>query len=442
MKITLIHPPSASVYQKFQRALIKRLPLGLAYVAGYLERNGHQVSVVDAEALDLDIPTTAAMVLEGNPEVIGITATTPIIHTAIGVLDEIRESAPEIKTIIGGPHASALPQDTLLNNSCVDFVVFGEGELSCLEIITQLEKNRQPVAPIPGVIFRNSAGQAITGPPRLLEKKLDRFDFPGRHLFPMDRYIDRTKYQDELYTMLTTSRGCPSLCTFCGSQTTWGRSTRFRSPESVLAEIRKCNDEHQVRNFVFCDDTFTLRKDQTIDICKGITELPFPVNIFCSSRVDTLTADRLEWLKKAGVYCLTFGIESGNDEILKLMRKGITVEQVRKAVALAKDFGIGVHGSFIIGNLGDTEETIEQTITLAIELDLDQVQFSILVPLPGTECYKKAEETMAFRCSTGNFESFYWYYSVAANLTNVPDERLLELQKTAYDRWNAEKKPS
>jgi radical SAM superfamily enzyme YgiQ (UPF0313 family) len=242
--------------------------------------------------------------------------------------------------------------------------------------------------------------------------------------------------------MLTTSRGCPSLCTFCGSQATWGRTTRFRSPESVITEIRKCSEEHRIKNFVFCDDTFTLRKDQTIDICRGITELPFRVNIFCSSRVDSLTADRLEWLKKAGVYCLTFGIESGNNEILKLMRKGITVDQVRKAVALTKNFGIEVHGSFIIGNLGDTEETIEQTISLAIELDLDQVQFSILVPLPGTECFKKAEEMNAFRCHTGNFESFYWYYSVAANMTKVPDERMLELQKSAYERWQASKKVS
>jgi anaerobic magnesium-protoporphyrin IX monomethyl ester cyclase len=355
-------------------------------------------------------------------------------------LKGIKSTTPDIHTIIGGPHASALPQETLSSNGdCLDFLVFGEGEQSCLDIIEQLEGERFPSSPLPGVIFRDPLGKTFVGPSRPLAKDLSLFDFPARHLFPMDRYVDLTKFKNELYAMITTSRGCPSSCTFCGSQTTWGRFTRFRSSESVLSEIHQCIEQYQIKNFIFCDDTFTLRKDQTIDICKKITELPDRINIFCSSRIDTLTEDRLEWLKKAGCYCLTFGIESGNNEILKLMRKGITVEQVRKSVALTKAAGIEVHGSFIIGNLGDTEETIKQTIELAIELNLDQVQFSILVPLPGTECFQMADKKKAFRCSPGNFESFYWYYSVAANLTEIPDEHLVELEKMAYERWNASK---
>jgi len=255
----------------------------------------------------------------------------------------------------------------------------------------------------------------------------------------MERYVDATKHGNELYTLMVSSRGCPGKCTFCGSKSTWGRVVRFRSADDVVHEMLECAEKHNVTNIVFSDDTFTLQRKHTIDICKKILELPYVYKIYCSSRPNTISVDRLVWLKKAGVYCITFGIESGNDEILRKMKKQTTVNMIREAVEMTKNAGVSVHGSFIIGNLGDTEETIEETIQFAIDLNLDQVQFSILVPLPGTELFEVAKDMNAFRAEPKKYESFFWYYSVPANLTALPDERLIELQENAYKRWKTSK---
>jgi anaerobic magnesium-protoporphyrin IX monomethyl ester cyclase len=440
VNVTLINPPSGSVYSKFQRAVIKRLPLGLSYIAAYLARNGHDVNVVDAEALDLTPDEAVLAALQADPEMVGVTATTPIIHSALHIIRQIKMSSGKVHTMLGGPHASAMPEETLRAGSgYLDYVIFGEGEKSALDVVNAIEKGIHYRYAIDGVAFLDHEGNVIRGEDRPFEEDLDSYPMPARSLFPMERYLDKTKFGEEPYTLVTTSRGCPYSCTFCGSQTTWKRTTRFRSPENVLQEIRECVERYGIRNFVFVDDTFTLQRKRTIDICRKISELPYAIRIFCSSRANTISEDRLYWLKKAGCYCLSFGLESGSDAVLGRMRKGITVNAVRKALAMTKKAGVATHGSFIIGYDGETEDTIEETIRFSIDLGLDQAQFSILVPFPGTECFDIAKKRSAFRCPPDDFTSFYWYYSVPANLTHVSDERLLTLQKEAYERWNASK---
>ena len=441
MNITLVHPVNGTVYAGFKRSLIKRLPLGLAYVAAYLEMKGHRVSVVDADALDLTMEESVEEVMKTRPDAVGVTATTPIIHNALQIIEEVKKQDRTVRTFIGGPHVSAMPDETLaMGRGFLDAIVFGEGEESARELIRAFEGGDSFTEPIQGVGFLDAKGNTVMGPPRPFQPDLDVFPFPARHLFPMEKYVDHTKFGSEVYTLMTTSRGCPYECTFCGSQITWKRKTRLRSPANVAAEVRECVERYGVTNFTFCDDTFTLNKAHVAEVCRLIAELPYPVRLFCSSRVNTISEDRLKWLKGAGCYCLTFGIESGNDGILKRMQKGTTVEMIRKAVRMTKDAGIEVHGSFIIGFDGEDESTVEDTISFALDLDIDQVQFSILVPLPGTECYRLAEEKQAFRCRPDDFTSFYWYYSVPANLTSLPDERLVELQRLAYDRWNETRK--
>ncbi len=440
MNVALINPPSGSVYSRFQRAVIKRLPLGLSYVAAYLAGNGHSVNVVDAEALDLTPDEAVSAALKTEPEMVGVTATTPIIHSALHILSEIKASSKKVHTMLGGPHASAMYEETLrTGRGYLDYVIFGEGEKSALDVVSAIEQDGPCRCAIDGAAFLDGEGKVVMGKDRPFEEDLDAFPMPARSLFPMERYLDKTKFGEEPYTLVTTSRGCPYSCTFCGSQTTWKRTTRFRSPGNVIAEIRECVEQYGVRNFLFVDDTFTLRRKRTIDICRMISELPYKVRIFCSSRANTISEDRLDWLKKAGCYCLSFGLESGNDAVLGRMQKGITIDEIRKAIAMTKRAGIAAHGSFIIGYDGETEETIDETIRFSIDLDLDQVQYSILVPFPGTECFTIASERKAFRFPPDDFTSFYWYYSVPANLTHVSDERLLKLQKEAYERWNASK---
>lgn len=438
MRISLIHPSCASLYAKFSRPTIKRLPVGLAYLAGHMECLGHEVAVVDAEAMDYDVETTVSEALANDPHVVGVTATTPIIHNAVAILRRVKELSPSVFTLLGGPHASAIPVKTLVSNAGhLDAVVFGEGEYAAQDILETLTRKGALTEPIPSVVFFDRAGNPVVGPLRERERDLSRLAPPARHLFPMDRYVDATKFGQERYTLITSSRGCPGQCTFCGSKTTWGRVVRYNAPERVAAEIADCHDRHGVSNFVFTDDTFTVNRRHVIEVCEKIAALPFPIRMFCSSRANTISRDRLESLKRAGCYCITFGMESGNDEVLRLMKKQVTAEQTRQAVSLVKEAGLEVHGSFIIGSLGDTRETIEETIRFAIDLDLDAVQFSILVPLPGTELFAEAERRGAFRAEPEHFESFYWYYNVPANMTDLPDEELLAFQRQAYERWNA-----
>jgi len=438
LKITLVNPVSGSVYSKFKRSLIKRLPIGLAYIAAYLEANGHIVSVVDADAHDLELDDAVRKVMETAPDAVGVTATTPIINNAFDIIRKVKEKDRGVHTFIGGPHVSAMPEETLkAGMGFLDYVVFGEGEDSCLELVNRLENAGLVSMPMEGVGYVNDSEDIIIGPWRPFKENLDLFPFPARHLFPMDRYIDHTKFGDELYALMTTSRGCPYECTFCGSQITWQKKTRLRSPGNVVAELKEGAERYGIRNFTFCDDTFTLNKRHAIETCRLISELPYAIRLFCSSRANTISEDRLYWLKRAGCYCITFGIESGNDSVLKRMKKGITVKGIKDAVRMTKAAGIEVHGSFIIGFEDEDEASIEDTIDFAVGLELDQIQFSILVPLPGTECYRHAFERNAFRCEPDDFTSFYWYYSVPANMTKVADERLLELQKIAYERYNA-----
>jgi anaerobic magnesium-protoporphyrin IX monomethyl ester cyclase len=441
LKITLVNPISGSVYSQFRRALIKRLPIGLAYVASYLETNGHEVSVIDADTLDLEIDGTVEKIMRTAPDAVGVTATTPIINNAFNIIQRIKDRDKRIYTFVGGPHVSAMPAETLQSGrSFLDYVVFGEGEDSCLELVRCIGQNGPLSMPMEGVGYINDDGKIIIGTQRPFKNNLDLFPFPARHLFPMSKYVDHTKFGDELYTLITTSRGCPYECTFCGSQITWHKKTRLRSPQNVVQELKECVEKYDITNFTFCDDTFTLNKRHAIEICRLITELPYKIRLFCSSRVNTVSEDRLDWLKKAGCYCITFGLESGNDVILNKMKKGINIEMIRRAVAMTKEAGIEVHGSFILGFEDEDEQTIEDTISFALSLNLDQIQFSILVPLPGTECYTHAHERNAFRCRPDDFTSFYWYYSVPANMTKIADERLIELQRSAYERYNASKK--
>lgn len=440
MNITLINPPSGPVYSKFKRSPIKRLPLGLAYIAAFLEKSGHNVSTVDADTVDLNVDDAAAMALGQSPDIIGITATTPLIKGATEIIRKIKENNPAIYTILGGPHGSSVPKETMSTyRDIFDFLIFGEGEYSAMDVVKAIESGDPFKSPIPGAVFSGQGNEIVMGSPRQREKDLDNFPFPARHLFPIEKYVDHTKaaFGENAYAMITTTRGCPFDCIFCGSKSTWGRRTLYRTPQNVVDEICECVEKFGIKNIMFCDDTFTLKKDHTIETCRLISELPYDITLYVSSRADTLDDERLEWLKKAGCYCIGFGFESGNDEILEIMRKEETVDHALKAAALTKSYGIEIHGSFIIGNAGDTEETIEQTIQFAIDMDVDLVQFPILVPLPATPSYDMAMEQNAFRCAPDNYEEFYWYYSVSANLTKgVPDKRLIELQKQAYERWN------
>ena len=441
MNVTLINTPDSNVYEGFKRPNIKNLPLGLAYIASQLEKDGHNVVVIDPIADNLGYDIFLNKIIESKPEILGTSATTPIITNALKIIKDIKLIDNSIYTVIGGPHISATPKWTLINHKeYLDFVVYGEGEQSISELVNRLSTDKD-FTEVKGIGYLKN-NEVIINSKRDLIYNLDNIPFPARHLFNIDKYVNEIRFDKTKspHISLTSSRGCIGRCTFCGSDTTWGHGVRFRSPENIIQEIKYCHYKFNSNNFIFVDDTFTTNRSHIIEICDRITQLPFDIRIFCSSRVDTIDVQKLSWLKKAGCDCITYGIESGDNNILRLMRKNTTVDMIKYAIKITKDADIGTHGSFIIGNLGDSEETINKTIELSISLDLDQVQFSILVPLPGTKCYEQALEENRFKGDPKDYKSFFWYYSVVANMTDdVTDEKLIDLQKTAYSRWKLSK---
>jgi anaerobic magnesium-protoporphyrin IX monomethyl ester cyclase len=263
----------------------------------------------------------------------------------------------------------------------VDVIVKGEGEETTKELVEAIGRGI-PLNGVKGITFRGG-NEMIDTDPRPFIKNIDDIPFPSRDLLPMSLY----EFNGVGYTTMLTSRGCPFKCSFCSSSRLFGGYWRGRSPENVLREMKIIYDEYSVRNIEFLDDTFTLNQKRAEKICDGIIEQGWDISWGASSRVDTLSRKLVEKMKKAGCWILFLGIESGSQRILDAMRKGITIEQAKKAVRMVKEAGIRVLGSFIIGFPQDTLETIRETIKFAKRLNLDYAQFSILTPYPGTPLF-------------------------------------------------------
>ncbi|MBD3233321.1 MAG: radical SAM protein [candidate division Zixibacteria bacterium] len=434
MKLLLIHPPSSEVYDKFKRKSIDRLPIGLAYIAAAAENTGWDVEVIDAEAEKLALPELVSRVNNRKPDAIGITCTTPLFPISSKIASLVKGENPDIVTILGGPHINALPSESLRDCADIDFVVFGEGEQTFAELLESISKGITKPA-ISGIGYRQGS-KIILNSHRNLIRNIDSIPFPARHKFPLEKYHDPDRY-NEPYTLMVSSRGCPYNCIFCGSSATWGRKVRFRSADNVLDEIDIVVNQHGIRNITFCDDTFTLGKKRVIDICSGIAERGYNLEFLCSSRINTIDENRLEALAKAGCKELSFGIESADEDILHILRKNIDLQKVIPIFEMVKRFGIRVHSSYILGNPGDTRETIEKTIEFAIESGTDAAQFSIMTPYPGTPLWNLARMEGALK--SNEYSDYKWYYSVVANLSEVSDQELIDYQREAYNRFERAK---
>tara|TARA_Y100000310_G_C20648820_1_gene798230 strand:+ start:193 stop:1479 length:1287 start_codon:yes stop_codon:yes gene_type:complete len=354
--ITLINP-AFGVYVSHPSP-----PLGIAYLKAILEKNGIRTEIIDETAgMEVDIKKI-------DSEWVGLTVFTPTAKNAYELADKLRAAGK--KVMLGGPHVSILPKEALKH---ADKVVLGEGEKSVLEIFTSKKK-----------ILQNE-----------LIKDIDSIPFPNWHGLPLEKYTSPTRKHP--YLKIMTSRGCPYGCIYC-FKGVFGRYYRMRSPKNVVDEVEYLQKEYGCKEIAFIDDNFSQNRQRTIDICREIIQrkLKFDWNCPNGVRVDTLDLSLLKLMKKAGCYQLSFGIESGNQEVLNKVGKGIKLEQVRDAVKWAKEAGIETIGFFMIGLPYDTEETMQQTIDFAKSLPLDLVQFTITVPYPGTQLYHLIDDEGRF----------------------------------------------
>lgn len=383
MKICLISPPYNSAVKSVVG--VSSPLLGLAYLASML-RQDHEVKIIDANILDYTMADVIRELKGFYPDVVGITSVTPSIPQAYAVARIAKEVREDCKVIMGGPHVSFLPTQTLEECRHVDVIVKGEGEKTFDELIETIERG-EPLETVRGITYRKG-DQIVDNEPRPFIKNIDEIPFPSIDLLPMDRY----KFGGVKYTAMLTSRGCPFHCSFCSSSRLFGGYWRGRSPENVLEEIKWVYEDYGIKNIEFIDDTFTLDQKRAERICNGIIRQGWDLSWGASSRVDTLSNTLVEKMKKAGCWILFLGIESGSQKILDAVGKRITIGQVKKAVKNVKEAGIQVLGSFIIGFLQDNPQTIKETIKFAKSLNLDYAQFAMLTPYPGTPIYDYASK--------------------------------------------------
>lgn len=365
-------------------------PLNLMYLGGALEDASLSVKIIDDDLMQLGYEKVSQLASKFDPCIVAITAATSTIKTALKYVKSIKEILPDSLTVIGGPHTTFTPMETLKTCSFLDVVVIGEGEKTMVELTKNFLNGRdEKFEEVKGIAYRDRKnGNIKLNSPQPLIKDLDSIPFPAWHLVPFESYNTTKKQSGDMIT----SRGCVSSCSYCSSSLIMGKKFRYRSPENVTDEIEELIENYKIKDIAFIDDTFMLHKKRANDIADEIKSRGLDISFVASSRVDMVDKNLLEKLKSAGLSNLYYGVESGSQRVLDLMKKGITLKQAENAVKTAKDAGLGVLTSFILGFPGETREEINKTIDFSIKLNADYSQFSILTPFPGTPIYYELKE--------------------------------------------------
>lgn len=389
MRICLVNPPLTrkEAAGKMTRIINLLPPLGIGYIASLLEREGFQVKIIDCPPLNLTHADLRRLLKAERPDIIGFTITTVSVGSAIIAAQNIKAILPQSLIVIGGPHPTALPEETMRSGP-FDAAVLGEGEYAFLELAQRLQKSSKDFSDIGGLMYRQNGELIFTGK-RTYIGDLDSLPFPAFHLFPpLSAYHPMPGNVRKMpYAQMMTSRGCPFQCTFCDRKV-FGRLFRARSPKNVVDEIEMLMKRFGAKEVKFNDDTFNIDLERVIDICEEILKRKIKIPWTCRVHAKNLTPHLLKTMKRAGCWQIGFGIESADPNMLKEIKKSMTPEDGSKAVYLAKECSMNVKVSFMFGLPGETEETIRRTIDFAKTLPADIVNFHIFIPFPGTELFR------------------------------------------------------
>lgn len=386
MKVFLLFPPKVFNTKELMP------PLSLAYLSAVLEENNIEVEVLDALIESCSWRELKKRLLRSKADIVGITSLTESRFESFKSAKIAKESLPDSIVVMGGPHVSLCPHDTLLNIPWVDIVVRGEGDITFLELCTNLERETD-LEGVRGISYRNENGEIVHNSPRPPIKDLDTLPFPAFHLFPLERYNFKLDVpgEGELPALnLITSRGCPYECVFCATSKIYGRRWRARTPSNVVEELIFFSEKYDIRAIYFCDDTFTIDKKRVERICDLIIDKSLDLKWVCEIRVDTVDKKILQKMKDAGCYEVFYGVESGSQRILdSIVRKKITIEQVKEVSRWLDDIGILKNPAYIVSFPDETLEEAFRTIELMQEIG-GKPSLSILRIYPGTELEKIA----------------------------------------------------
>ncbi len=398
MNVLMLNPPFKGRFSRTSRSPAVTLggtiyyPFWLAYATGVLEQSGFGVQLIDAPAQGLSSGEVVERVKDSPPHLIVVDTSTPSIYSDVKMAEQLKESFPSSFVVLVGTHPSALPEETLKLSQKVDAVAVGEYDYTLRDLALALE-NGEDLRAVDGLVFRKG-NEIIHNQPRALIENVDELPFVSqvykRHLNVRYYYFAAANYP---MVMVITGRGCPYKCFFClYPQTFHSRRYRPRSAANVVDEFYWITENlPEVKEIGIEDDTFTVDQERVKEICRLIIDRGPKIKWYCNVRVN-LELETMRWMKKAGCRLVTVGFESADQESLNRMQKGTTVAQIEKFVEDTRKAGLLVHGCFIIGNPGETEETMAKSLKMAEELNCDTMQFFPLLVYPGTEAYQWAKE--------------------------------------------------
>ncbi len=385
MKIVLVYPPIVFG----EKRGFGFPPLGVLYLATFLEKRRIDVKVIDSFIEGHTLGELTEAIQKENPDVVCFSAMTCQIRNVLAVAEELKRINPSLKIVIGGSHISSTKEEVFNFSENVDFLIYGEGENSLYNLVNALEKNLS-VGDIDGLIYKKNEGVRVNKPPELI-RNLDELPFPNLDFIDIKKY-DSYYARSLPLTSLIASRGCPFNCTFCDAYATHGKILRFRTPKNIVDEMEYDYRKYKIKQFMIKDSTFTVNKKWIYDICSEIKNRNLKIDWTCNTRVDMVDESLLKIMKKSGCYMIMFGIESGSQKVLDMLRKGITIQQIRDTIYLRKKAGLETTGYFMVGNPGETEEDAQKTVRFSKELGLDMATFGVTVAYPGTELYDWAVE--------------------------------------------------
>ena len=369
---------------------INFFPLGIGYIASYLVKNNHTVTLLDIAEDDINLLNKLK---ERKPDIIGISITTPQLKLAGTVIDNLRKIIPDVPIVAGGIHPSYF-KEKFLKDYNIEYVVYGEGEITMNELCNSLKTGLKDMSGIDGLIYRDMTGRIMVNHPRELIKDLDTLPFPARDLVNYQTYLQppgliRGLWTDRC-TNIMTSRGCPGRCTYCGANYLWKNIFRRRTVNNVLEEIDLLVEKYNIDGLHFLDDTFLMNTKWIEELAEKFIEKKYDFKWACFGRVDTVNDKILKAIRRAGCTQVSYGFESCSENVLKRIRKKTDVKQMTDAVKMTKDLDMSVFGSFMFGFPEDTEEDLQKTISISSKMDIDFVTCYFTTPYPASELYEQA----------------------------------------------------
>lgn len=391
--VVLIQPgepvSDQTIFDSVIQARTNLPPIGLGYLGTVLRESGYSVELIDFSIIPdaRERGKTIERVVSCAPGIVGISTMTPTYPSAVKMANQMRRSlGSTTKILMGGYHVTHLPEDCL-RSFTADIVIRGEGEEAILRLAELILNGAKDscLSEVEGISYRDNDGNVVHNPPKILRlRDLDRLPFPDRDLMNIAKYRNPAT--------ISSARGCSDRCIFCAAGA-WG-SVFSRSPENVVNEIEFLITKYGFRHVYFVDNTFTVNKDRTMKILTLMKERNVRIDFTLEARAPSVDEELIRAMSAGGCIAIQFGVESGNPEILRKIKKGVTLQQVDEAVELCLKYGIKPLCSFIIGHPFDDRQTVRDTINYAKKLKRKgaMVVFAVLEVYPGTEIFDKRDE--------------------------------------------------